>query len=403
MTRLIEIAERKAPMSDEPTTETILAQMDDVSAGIDKLQARIAELEAERDAARAARRAADSECAATMRDLATRTAERDALARRLGERWYIGAMNDGRFIINTPPRPSTDEVWHDRPDGPSLVLNVVALSAEHAQAIVDAHNASLATPAAPPGSAEPTKKGRRYQLCQNCGAHVDILHVRCPECGGDNLVARREEPAPSAEPPVLCRVCGTEYRPNWSACESCGAPPSTSGPLPHAATCTKRDCDCKPCACGDTDRPGHPLNMWCEQGRERFKLLMALAGYPQFSSRAPSTGGAPVCDPGCGDAVAITEVSPLRWWRQGNRYCYGRGAVSAKVRLRNWWARAFGRGKAWDQGRDTALANAAMVAHDMGHPDVRKAINRLIPDRSPYIPLDDDRSPARSPTGGGGG
>lgn len=43
------------------------------------------------------------------------------------------------------------------------------------------------------------------------------------------------------------------------------------------------------------------------------------------------------------------------------------------------------------EGRDAALANAAMTAHDMGHPDVRKAINRLIPDDSPAIPIDDDR------------
>lgn len=54
--------------------------------------------------------------------------------------WYLGSMNDGLFIINTPPRPSTDDVWFDRPDGPTLVLNVVALSEERAQAIVDAHN-----------------------------------------------------------------------------------------------------------------------------------------------------------------------------------------------------------------------------------------------------------------------
>ena len=42
--------------------------------------------------------------------------------------------------------------------------------------------------------------------------------------------------------------------------------------------------------------------------------------------------------------------------------------------------------------RDAALANAAMVAWDMGHPDVRLAINRLIPDGSPAIPIDDERN-----------
>lgn len=41
----------------------------------------------------------------------------------------------------------------------------------------------------------------------------------------------------------------------------------------HAARCTKPDCDCKPCPCGDTDRPGHPLNMWCAGGRARYTEL----------------------------------------------------------------------------------------------------------------------------------
>lgn len=64
-----------------------------------------------------------------------------------------------------------------------------------------------------------------------------------------------------------------------------------------------------------------------------------------------------------------------------------------RVALRNWLARAFGRGRAWDEGRDLALANAAMVAHDMGRPDIRRAINRLIPEGSPFIPPDDPRHP----------
>lgn len=56
------------------------------------------------------------------------------------KKWYLGAMNDGLFIIDTPPRPSTDDQWHDRPDGPSMVLNVTELPRDKAQAIVDAHN-----------------------------------------------------------------------------------------------------------------------------------------------------------------------------------------------------------------------------------------------------------------------
>lgn len=60
------------------------------------------------------------------------------------KRWYLGSMNDAMFIINTPPRPSTDDVWHDRPDGPTMVLAVEGLTVERVQAIIDAHNAEVA-------------------------------------------------------------------------------------------------------------------------------------------------------------------------------------------------------------------------------------------------------------------
>jgi hypothetical protein len=60
------------------------------------------------------------------------------------ERWYIGSMNDGLFIINTPPRPSNDYPWHDRPDGPTMVLAVSGMSLVRVQEIVDAHNLCLA-------------------------------------------------------------------------------------------------------------------------------------------------------------------------------------------------------------------------------------------------------------------
>lgn len=44
--------------------------------------------------------------------------------------------------------------------------------------------------------------------------------------------------------------------------------------------------------------------------------------------------------------------------------------------------------KDFEDGRDSALANAAMLAYDMGHPDVRQAINQLIPEGSDARPID---------------
>jgi hypothetical protein len=60
------------------------------------------------------------------------------------ERWYLGSMNDGLFIINTPPSPSNDHPFHERMNGPSVVIPVHGLPQDRAQAIVDAHNAALA-------------------------------------------------------------------------------------------------------------------------------------------------------------------------------------------------------------------------------------------------------------------
>lgn len=81
-------------------------------------------------------------------------------------------------------------------------------------------------------------------------------------------------------------------------------------------------------------------------------------------------------------AVEETKGAPDRHeaWR--------RLAAEIACFLRNKWGRAFGRGRAWDEGRDTALANAAMLAYDMGRPDIRLAINRLIPIGSIYKPAD---------------
>lgn len=81
---------------------------------------------------------------------------------------------------------------------------------------------------------------------------------------------------------------------------------------------------------------------------------------------------------------AVPGGGPSRW-SEMRRHTY-----NLFVPLRNWWARAFGRGAAFDEGRDVALANAAMTAYDMGRPDIREAINRLIPVGSKYKPKDSE-------------
>lgn len=58
--------------------------------------------------------------------------------------WHLGSMNDGLFIINTPPSPAGTDVgpW-DNPNGPTMVLNITDLPVGKAQQIVDAHNVAV--------------------------------------------------------------------------------------------------------------------------------------------------------------------------------------------------------------------------------------------------------------------
>jgi hypothetical protein len=61
------------------------------------------------------------------------------------ERWYLGAMNDAIFIINRRPSPAgTDVEPHMKEDGATLILRTHPLARAEAQAIVDAHNATVA-------------------------------------------------------------------------------------------------------------------------------------------------------------------------------------------------------------------------------------------------------------------
>ena len=62
----------------------------------------------------------------------------------LPRRWYVGALNDGKFIVDTPPSPCGTDIPPDWGTPPELVLNVVALSLEQAREICDAHNAAIA-------------------------------------------------------------------------------------------------------------------------------------------------------------------------------------------------------------------------------------------------------------------
>lgn len=71
--------------------------------------------------------------------------------REAARAWHLGALNDGFFIINESPRPSNDDAWHDRPDGPTLVLNVTDLPDWKAKHIIDAHNAAIAALTRPLG------------------------------------------------------------------------------------------------------------------------------------------------------------------------------------------------------------------------------------------------------------
>lgn len=64
------------------------------------------------------------------------------------DKWHVGAMNDALFIINRAPSPSNDDVWHDNPNGPTVILKAEGLSLEDAQAICDAHNTRLSVPVA---------------------------------------------------------------------------------------------------------------------------------------------------------------------------------------------------------------------------------------------------------------
>jgi hypothetical protein len=64
----------------------------------------------------------------------------------INDKWFVGAMSDCIYIINTRPRPSNDDIWHERTDGPTMSVPVANLTIKEAQFICDVHNSSLSSP-----------------------------------------------------------------------------------------------------------------------------------------------------------------------------------------------------------------------------------------------------------------
>lgn len=127
----------------------------------------------------------------------------EARPQEVGERWYLGTMNDGLFIIDRSPRPSTDEQWHDRPDGPKLVLNVTGLSQEAAQRIVDAYNATSAA----------------IEMAKDRMKEREIQPLR------DDFKAARNR--------------ATYYREQWEACSRLVTAAERAAAIKHEATITR--------------------------------------------------------------------------------------------------------------------------------------------------------------------
>ena len=65
-------------------------------------------------------------------------------------------------------------------------------------------------------------------------------------------------------------------------------------------------------------------------------------------------------------------------WNASVRPSIGVRCYNFTLPVRNWWFGAFGRRAAFIEGRDLALAHAAMIAHDMGRPDIQEAINKSV-------------------------
>lgn len=55
--------------------------------------------------------------------------------------WYVGAMNDGLFVIDAPPRPSTDDITNQ----PNVnVIAALGTNRDAADLLVKEHNERIA-------------------------------------------------------------------------------------------------------------------------------------------------------------------------------------------------------------------------------------------------------------------
>lgn len=58
------------------------------------------------------------------------------------KKWYLGAMNDGLFVIDQPPSPSTDYPVHDA--ATNAIAQVPFEAKQLAEKLIAAHNAECA-------------------------------------------------------------------------------------------------------------------------------------------------------------------------------------------------------------------------------------------------------------------
>lgn len=57
------------------------------------------------------------------------------------KKWYLGAQNDGLFIIDQPPAPSNDHPKHDAQV--AVIAAVPDGAADFAKTVIAAHNAAI--------------------------------------------------------------------------------------------------------------------------------------------------------------------------------------------------------------------------------------------------------------------